>query len=93
MKRYEDDCVGCEWCAGCGRDHTPHYYCDNCETEFDFDGKVYLYEGQALCRGCFEAAVGVDLSDMDEDEIDALHDEYDFEVIDACDYDPDDEEE
>lgn len=52
-KVYEDDCVGCEHCIGCGRRNYPHYYCDgeDCREEFSPD-ELYDYDGDMLCEGC-----------------------------------------
>ena len=49
MTRIEDDCVGCPtYCANCGRDRTPHYYCDNCGDET----KLFRFDDKELCTEC-----------------------------------------
>jgi DNA-directed RNA polymerase subunit RPC12/RpoP len=52
MIRYEDDCVGCpQGCVHCGRDHSPHYYCDECGDEFSPD-ELYDVDDRMLCAEC-----------------------------------------
>ena len=50
-KVYEDDCVGCEHCIGCGRRNSPHYYCDECKDE-NLPSDLYDYDGDMLCEDC-----------------------------------------
>lgn len=40
MIKYENDCVGCERCYNCGAKETPHYYCDECGEECDYDEMI-----------------------------------------------------
>lgn len=52
MIQYEDDCVGCpQGCTKCGRDHTPHFYCDKCGEEFQPEA-LYDVDGEMLCDEC-----------------------------------------
>lgn len=46
--RYENDCVGCEVCTGCGLKRVPHFYCDKCGWEND----LWHFEGEELCIDC-----------------------------------------
>lgn len=49
MTRIEDDCVGCPtYCAHCGADRMPHYYCDKCGEE----ATLRRYDGKELCEDC-----------------------------------------
>lgn len=49
MIRYENDCVCCDIpCIKCGREQTPHYYCDRCRCE----ETLYYYGGEELCKDC-----------------------------------------
>ena len=51
MVRIENDCVGCEpHCISCGKDETPHYYCDKCDNEED----LYYFDGEELCIDCIK---------------------------------------
>lgn len=52
MIRYEDDCVGCpQGCINCGRKHSAHFYCDECQDELDSD-ELYDYDDNMLCSRC-----------------------------------------
>lgn len=64
MIKIENDCVGgCGdtgfGCRGssCPLRHVPHYYCDVCGVEMDFD-EYEDHEG--LCNDCFKEAFGED---------------------------------
>ena len=46
----EDNCVGCESCVRCGRDHESVYYCDECG---DYTHELYDHEGKELCWECY----------------------------------------
>lgn len=52
MTRIEDDCNGCTDmglpCRNCGRDRTPHYYCDRCGDETT----LYRFDDEELCEDC-----------------------------------------
>lgn len=50
MKQYENDCVGCEVCVGCGRKRTLHIYCDKCGAE----DTIYYFDDEELCIDCIE---------------------------------------
>lgn len=50
----EDHCVGCgDGCHGCGlnRVQVAHYYCDECEYEFE-PSDLYIYKDRQLCEDC-----------------------------------------
>ena len=52
----EDECVGCPkeiGCLGefCPNRNVPHYYCDDCEDEFE-PNELYMYDGEMLCAEC-----------------------------------------
>lgn len=49
MKRYENDCVGCEVCVDCGRKKVLHLYCDKCGWEND---GIYQFDDEELCIDC-----------------------------------------
>ena len=53
MIRYENDCVGpCpQGCINCGRKHVPHFYCDTCGCEIDYDDIHEDGEGH-ICMDC-----------------------------------------
>lgn len=54
MKQIENDCVSCDIpCIDCGRKRTPHYYCDDCEDEFEPEA-LFFYEDtdEELCVEC-----------------------------------------
>ena len=52
MKVYENDCVSCDLpCIDCGRRRSPHWYCDQCEEEYQPD-RLYDYDGEDLCKDC-----------------------------------------
>lgn len=63
----------------------PRCYCDGCGLEFEADSPMYRYNGMLLCKYCLGEAIGVDLEDMDDDEIAELADEYFFEEMDEFD--------
>ena len=55
-KILEDECVGCPkeiGCLGefCPNRNVPHYYCDDCEDEFE-PNELYMYDGEMLCSEC-----------------------------------------
>jgi hypothetical protein len=47
--KYENNCIGCDYCMQCGADHTPIYICDECGDEVN---TLYKLEGQQLCSSC-----------------------------------------
>lgn len=50
MLKYENDCVDCpQGCIQCGRNHTPHLYCDECGEDAEV---LYDYDGEELCQEC-----------------------------------------
>lgn len=52
MIKYENDCVGCPtYCINCGKKHSPHYFCDWCDEEFEPD-ELYDVNGDMVCQGC-----------------------------------------
>lgn len=56
MKKYEDECVGCPkeiGCFGmsCPNRRVPHYYCDECQDEFE-TSELYDFYGDMLCKDC-----------------------------------------
>lgn len=56
MKQIEDDCVGCgRPCIGvaCPYNAAPHWYCDECGTEYD-PSELYRFEGRDLCEECLK---------------------------------------
>ena len=60
----EDNCVGCESCVRCGRDHESVYYCDECG---DYTHELYDHEGKELCWECYKAQYTEKIcDDMDE---------------------------
>lgn len=51
MKQIENDCYGCTIpCKKCGRDHSVHYYCDNCGDETE----LFYFENEELCIDCIK---------------------------------------
>lgn len=66
MVVFEDECVGCDtYCINCGRKHTPHYYCDECGEEIDYD-EVNDPEGNI--HYCSECSRKLDEEYEDEEE-------------------------
>lgn len=52
MIKIENDCVGCQiYCVHCGLSRTEHYYCDECDIEFD-PSELYDVDGSMLCAEC-----------------------------------------
>lgn len=53
MKRslvyWENNCIGCDYCMGCGADHQAILVCDCCKEEVD---NLYEYDGEQLCGKC-----------------------------------------
>lgn len=49
MIKYENDCVGCDYCVSCGRKHTPYFYCDNCGEAVE---TLRNYDGEQWCDDC-----------------------------------------
>lgn len=71
MIRFENDCVGCETCMSCGAKKVPHFYCDECDGEFEPDELVrYGFGNEMLCAQClfeqFERVMYEDCYDEDE---------------------------
>ena len=50
-KRYDDECLGCDFCVHCGRDKTPYWSCDRCDEDFA-PYKLYDFYGEMLCAAC-----------------------------------------
>lgn len=52
MTKIENDCNGCTDiglpCRNCGRDRTPHHYCDRCGDET----QLYRFDDSELCTEC-----------------------------------------
>lgn len=66
----ENDCVGCETCANCGRDRDYKvYYCDNCGDNASEDNPLYVFEGQELCWECYKAKFPEKLCDDLDDTL------------------------
>lgn len=66
---WENDCVGCERCANCGRrEDYKQYYCDKCEEVSDADNPLYVGQnGEDLCWDCYKAQYTEKIcDDMDE---------------------------
>lgn len=58
-KTYEDECVGCSTmglaCLGssCPYRNVPHYFCDDCEDEFEPEALYYDEDtDKELCATC-----------------------------------------
>ena len=49
MIRYENNCVGCDWCCNCGADHYAVLICDECGEEVP---TLYEYDGEQMCETC-----------------------------------------
>ena len=62
----ENNCVGCERCVRCGRDHESVFYCDECE---DYTHELYEYEGKELCWDCYKAKFPEKLCDDLDDTL------------------------
>lgn len=74
--RIENDCVGpCPMgCIHCGREHTPYYYCDECQYETD---ELYELDGEMLCEECFlEKFTSKICDDMDDSVCESCGEEY-----------------
>ena len=64
MRRYENDCVGCQiGCIHCGREHALHLYCDKCHAE---TSDLFEYKGEELCDDCLWDTLPKYESDDDE---------------------------
>lgn len=65
---WENDCVGCERCRGCGRKYDyKRYFCDSCDDTADEDNPLYDYEGEELCKNCLlERLTSKICDDMDD---------------------------
>ena len=55
--------------------------CDTCGLRFNEGEKMYRCYDMLLCRDCLGDAIGYDLTDMTDEEIEELGDEFLFEVI------------
>lgn len=53
MIKFENDCVGCEYCICCGKDHTPYLYCDKCEAQA---GELFITDDGQLCEDCLKGS-------------------------------------
>lgn len=69
MVRIENNCVGCERCYHCGRDHVKAYICDKCGNYVDSD-ELYDTDAGELCKACmlqmFEKKFYGDFEDQEE---------------------------
>ena len=61
MWQYENDCVGCERCYGCGANHAKHWYCDECGEELS-EGDAFEIENKELCLCCVKKFYGLDFT-------------------------------
>lgn len=55
-KTYENECVSCDLpCMGsaCPNRRVTHYFCDNCEDEFEPEALYVNEDGEELCTECF----------------------------------------
>lgn len=84
MIRYVDECVGCSsmglFCLGasCPNRNVRRFFCDCCQQEAE---RLFIYNGDELCEYCFGEAVGVEPSELyDDDVLDELHDKFEFEI-------------
>lgn len=56
MVKFENECVDCgQPCLGydCPYRNVPHYFCDECQDEFECD-ELFFYDGDALCIDCIK---------------------------------------
>lgn len=74
MVRVESDCVGCTPdlpCIGGGclyYGDRPHYYCDECGSEADYE-----VDGEHYCKDCLEFMIEEEFSDLSlEEKLDML---------------------
>lgn len=76
----ENDCVGCETCANCGRDRDYRvYYCDCCEEHASEDNPLYVYENKELCWECYKAQYTEKIcDDMDDSTCSECNRESDY---------------
>lgn len=57
MIKFKDECCGCAApaypCLGsdCKNRNVPHFYCDNCEEEFEAN-ELYNNDDEDLCQEC-----------------------------------------
>lgn len=75
MIEYENNCVGCDHCGSCGRDHEKIIACDVCGDYADY----HTNEG-GFCEDCLEKLLNSwwEESTIDE-KIDFAARNYDFE--------------
>ena len=53
MRSIENDCVGCDYCVNCGRNHKYEIIeCDNCGIELDADN-VHTIGRKDYCEKCY----------------------------------------
>ena len=64
----ENECVGCETCANCGRDRDYRvYFCDSCGETADEYTPLYDWDGKELCFECVTESLNAkELDDMDD---------------------------
>ena len=49
MVYWENNCIKCDYCVGCGADHQAVLVCDECGEESE---TLYEYDGEQLCGDC-----------------------------------------
>lgn len=76
----ENNCVGCERCAHCGRDRQEVHYCDKCGDYADGFNPLYVGEnGEELCWDCYKEQFNEKMcDDMDDERCHECHNEADF---------------
>jgi|LSQX01.2.fsa_nt_gb rRNA maturation protein Nop10 len=60
---YVNECVSCERCMNCGRDHMAVRVCDWCGNGVD-ESVPHRFDGGDLCEECYAKA----MSDEEEEE-------------------------
>lgn len=53
MIKIKNECVGCDYCIGCGARHTKRFCCDNCFEEEE----LYIFNDEELCISCVREAL------------------------------------
>ena len=70
MRTVEDNCVGCDWCADCGRKHQEVIYCDKCGDQV-WECDVITEDGEDYCLDCWEQHEKEELIKDHEDKLTA----------------------